>query len=87
MFVTIRGIKIRTSQEFGFPFDSGCNLPPGCCNLHCVVLTISFRHLLPPQEIPNDDMALIHAAHRICILMHARSRLRLRSGELDPAHY
>jgi len=62
MFVIYRGNEARSSQEAECSGYSECDLHLGCGCLPLVFLAVFSCHLARPQEIPAEDMALIHAA-------------------------
>jgi hypothetical protein len=62
MFVIYRGNEAGSSQEAQYSGYSECDLHLGCCCLLLVFLAVLSSYLAPPQEIPAEDMALMHAA-------------------------
>jgi len=62
MFVVYRGNDAGSSQEAEYSGSPECDLHLGRCCLPRVFLAVFSRYLGPAQEIPAEDMALIHAA-------------------------
>jgi hypothetical protein len=62
MFVIYRGHEAGSSQEAEYSDYSECDLHLGCCCLLLVFLAVLSSYLAHPQEIPAEDMALMHAA-------------------------
>ena len=62
MFVIHRGNETRSSQETEYSGYSECDLHLGRCCLPLVFLAVLSRHRAPSQQIPMENMALIHAA-------------------------
>lgn len=58
----LRGNEAGSSQEAEYSGYSECDLLLDCCRLSLVFRAVPSRHLAPPQEIPTEDMTLIHAA-------------------------
>ena len=61
MFVIYRGNETGSSQETEYSGYSECDLHMGCCCLPLVFLAVLSRHRAPSQQIPMENMALIHA--------------------------
>jgi hypothetical protein len=51
-----------SSQEAEYSGYSECDVHLGCCSLPLVFLAVLSRHLARSQQIPMENMALMHAA-------------------------